>query len=85
MSDFDIDQVNSALMLCLIKERALRQIEEHYYYEFLSELIDGTLETTGKSRHGQAVCAGTFMMHTSLSSRHPIPPCGWITTGSHGP
>ncbi len=48
VSDFDIDQVNSALMLCLIKERALRQIEEHYYYEFLSELIDGTLETTGE-------------------------------------
>lgn len=38
-----INQVNSALLLCLGREEALRKIEEHYYVDFLGDLIDGRL------------------------------------------
>lgn len=41
--DLMIEQVNSALVLCLLKEEALRQVEQHYYLDFLRELLEGSL------------------------------------------
>lgn len=43
LNDLVIDQVNSALALCLSKERSLHQVEQHYYMDFLGELLNGTL------------------------------------------
>lgn len=47
---FKIEQVNIALLLCICKEEELKRIERHYYLEFLSDLLDGTLDTRAEVR-----------------------------------
>lgn len=47
---FKIEQVNIALLLCICKEEELKRIERHYYLEFLSDLLDGALDTRAEVR-----------------------------------
>ncbi len=42
---FKIEQVNAALLLSIRKEEELGLIESHYYADFLSELLDGSLSS----------------------------------------
>lgn len=43
---FKAEQINSALLLCLCKDEDINRIEQHYYIDFLNELVDGTLTDT---------------------------------------
>ncbi len=69
LSDFEIDQVSSAMMLCIMKEDDLRKIEEHYYYEFLSELLDGSLR--GKDE----IAARTSRLQRSVHDAYQLIAC----------
>lgn len=40
---FKAEQINSALLLCLCKDEDINRIEQHYYMDFLNELVEGSL------------------------------------------
>lgn len=45
LDGFKIEQVNSALLLCIGKEEELRRVERRYYMEFLADVLDGDVGT----------------------------------------
>lgn len=48
LDTFKIEQINIALMLCIYKEIELSRVEQHYYVNFLLDLIEGDLVDKGE-------------------------------------
>lgn len=73
---FKIEQVNSALLLCVCKDEELKRIERHYYADFLLELLDGSLtiesEINAKAKRlGRAVHGAYQLIVVEIDSDMP--------------